>query len=515
MVNTILTITLLVGVFASLFLIAVTVQRCRSEKKNYFIYALIAMLFYVFGNYLEASSDSTGGAFVGVKVMYVGGCLMSPFFLFFVLDYCEVKMPRLAVRLLILLIPALNLFMLWTTDDTGLIYKSFRYSGETPIHTLQVLEQGPAYYSVYGYSILCILVSCGILLHRMFKWGKHYRGPLVFLILSAAAPVLANAIFIVNTYLLPSHLSGVNFTPFALIVTNIFVYIGVLRYDLFDFTPRASTATLDMIRDGLIFLDSHMNYIASNNVARQLFPGLNGFAKGAPIRQLPQWPEALAHLDADRKYEDIRFALEGGDKRIFNAWVNAVETNKRTLSLVVLIQDITKNEALLKQLETAAYNDGLTEIYNHKHFMELATIQLERAKRAQHPCCIIMFDLDFFKKINDTYGHQAGDDVLRSVAQFVKRTVRIYDIFARYGGEEFVIFMSDAKRKDAVLLAERIRVGIEENACDYEGTEIRITTSLGVSATAGELSLDELLKKADEALYTAKNTGRNKVCVAP
>ncbi|MDR1027850.1 MAG: diguanylate cyclase, partial [Clostridiales Family XIII bacterium] len=396
MVNTILIFLLLVGILASAFLIAMTVQHCRSEKKNYFIYALIGMLFYIFGNYLEASSGSTDGALVGMKVMYAGGCFMSPFFLFFVIDYCEARMPRMLFRLLILVIPTINLAMVWTTEYTGLIYKSFRYSVETPIHTLEILEQGPAYYCVYGYSILCIALSCGILIHRMSRWGRHYRRPLFFLLLSAAAPVIANAFFIVSTYFFREGLSGVNFTPFSLIITNILVYVSVLRYDLFDFTPRASTATLDMIRDGLVFLDAHSNYIASNKVARGLFSGLNGLSKGTPIDRLSQWPEALADLDVNRRYEDIRFALNDGDGRIFNAWVNTVSTNRRTLGLVILIQDITKSETLRAQLEDAAYNDGLTGLYNRRHFMEMAAMELERAKRANSPCCVIMFDLDFF-----------------------------------------------------------------------------------------------------------------------
>jgi diguanylate cyclase (GGDEF)-like protein len=86
---------------------------------------------------------------------------------------------------------------------------------------------------------------------------------------------------------------------------------------------------------------------------------------------------------------------------------------------------------------------------------------------------------------------------------------------ARYGGEEFVIFMSDAKRESAILLAERIRKNIEQSGCDYGGIHIKITTSLGVAESDGDSTLDELLKRADEALYMAKNSGRNRVCVAP
>jgi diguanylate cyclase (GGDEF)-like protein len=252
---------------------------------------------------------------------------------------------------------------------------------------------------------------------------------------------------------------------------------------------------------------------------------------------MTRWPSELSHLKivsdpdkdpfADRRshsgargtdedLQNIRFVLtaEDGTDRYFNAWIHTVVLGQKSLGRSVLIQDITDNVILMKKLEEAAFTDGLTGLFNRKHFMELASMKIDHCDQQQIPCSLLMFDLDFFKKVNDTYGHLAGDEVLRCTAQQVQRAVRSADILGRYGGEEFVVFMDGADATVALKLAERIRAIVEKMDCVFEGTEIRITCSVGVMTSAGSLTLEQLVEKADEALYEAKQTGRNKVCIS-
>jgi diguanylate cyclase (GGDEF)-like protein len=147
--------------------------------------------------------------------------------------------------------------------------------------------------------------------------------------------------------------------------------------------------------------------------------------------------------------------------------------------------------------------------------MELATLLLERAKRAGTPCSILIFDLDYFKDVNDSYGHLAGDEVLRVMAIKIREIIRSYDVFGRYGGEEFVVLMDSANLEAATERAERIRAEVESLVIHYADVDIRITCSVGVAETPdGEEDVTRLLERADAALYQAKRDGRNLVRTA-
>ena len=128
---------------------------------------------------------------------------------------------------------------------------------------------------------------------------------------------------------------------------------------------------------------------------------------------------------------------------------------------------------------------------------------------------LAMFDIDHFKQVNDTYGHQAGDTVLRDLAKNVASLVRVNDVFCRYGGEEFAIILPESSLADATVACEKIRKAIEEFTFSHNGTEIPITISIGVKMLdpgAGDVTPDEMIEAADKLLYAAKQQGRNRVC---
>ncbi|MGZ3688609.1 MAG: diguanylate cyclase [Bdellovibrionota bacterium] len=167
-------------------------------------------------------------------------------------------------------------------------------------------------------------------------------------------------------------------------------------------------------------------------------------------------------------------------------------------------------------MDTAAHTDPLTRIYNKGYLLEALEAEFKRAKALHTDFSVLFFDLDHFKKVNDTFGHDAGDYVLKEFTQIVKAShLRPKDVFARYGGEEFVVLLSNTSAKAAGELAEKIRASVEAHAFIYEGKRIPVTTSLGVTElTALTESAQTLIKNADKALYTSKQTGRNKVTIA-
>lgn len=177
-------------------------------------------------------------------------------------------------------------------------------------------------------------------------------------------------------------------------------------------------------------------------------------------------------------------------------------------SFVSTGKDITDRIEMQQDLEKLASTDQLTGIYNRHKFEELYSNELERAKRYKKPLSLVMFDIDHFKNVNDTYGHDAGDAVLQRIAKIIKENIRTSDIFARWGGEEFLILCIESELNNAAALAEKLRTSIESEEFDKVG---RITSSFGVASYIDKEAKDIFIKRADDALYIAKNEGRNRV----
>lgn len=169
-----------------------------------------------------------------------------------------------------------------------------------------------------------------------------------------------------------------------------------------------------------------------------------------------------------------------------------------------------------KELNEKAEKDALTGAFSKGALLEKGPEAMKRSEFLNEELCVLVFDIDFFKKINDSYGHAAGDYVLKTLAAIVStKMVRSNDYFARYGGEEFVIILHGTPLKTALEVAERIRTTIETSPFQFENKKIPVTISLGVaSRMVGENSWNMLFKRADEALYKSKQSGRNRVTSA-
>ena len=157
--------------------------------------------------------------------------------------------------------------------------------------------------------------------------------------------------------------------------------------------------------------------------------------------------------------------------------------------------------------------DGLTQIHNKRALFEALEKELMRARRYERDLSLMMFDIDFFKRINDQYGHLAGDHVLRELARIVQERIRREEVFARYGGEEFVILLPETPLPGAAALAESLRARVANHAFVFQGERIPVTVSIG-TALLGENDkvASDLIQRADEKLYEAKRGGRNRVC---
>ena len=217
----------------------------------------------------------------------------------------------------------------------------------------------------------------------------------------------------------------------------------------------------------------------------------------AGIIQLKQYHEALERqnieLEATVKHrtQDLQKALEQQEK----------------LNNILLEAN--------RKLDFYASMDSLTSLYNRRFFLKLASSEVERAKRYQHPVTFMMLDLDHFKHINDQYGHLAGDYVLERISHLLTDESREPDIIGRLGGEEFAILSPESTLQQATQMAERIRSRIKQETFDFDGHHIKVTVSIGISEIeVNDEAIESAMNRADKALYKSKGTGRNLVSIA-
>ncbi|WP_085298947.1 GGDEF domain-containing protein [Cognaticolwellia mytili] len=199
-----------------------------------------------------------------------------------------------------------------------------------------------------------------------------------------------------------------------------------------------------------------------------------------------------------------------------------VEISGELEGICILIEDVTDvchyQNQLNKALEELALSnriDGLTQTFNRKHWEECLAKEFSRARRHQHDLALVMLDLDHFKLLNDTFGHQGGDLVLVETAKAVTKLLRMGDLFGRYGGEEFAVILPNTNLAGAEEVAERIRQSIAKNTIRYQDRTISVTASIGVATIDSiDTRYEDLISNADIALYEAKAKGRNRVCLA-
>ncbi|HQN65814.1 MAG TPA: GGDEF domain-containing protein [Methylophilus sp.] len=209
-----------------------------------------------------------------------------------------------------------------------------------------------------------------------------------------------------------------------------------------------------------------------------------------------------------------RYIVEQLENRYLNIdYTKELETlNKKieetNFNLMIRNQELLDLQAKLKELAT---HDELTGLYTRRYIIQRLRSVIPESKRHHLNCCVAMMDVDFFKKVNDTYGHAAGDDVLRTVGLLIANELRQGDIIARFGGEEFLIMLPMTDIQAAQHLVERLRQSIENQKFMFEGQVISVTASFGVTSLAPNDNAERMIERADKALFQAKNAGRNRI----
>ena len=455
---------------------------------------------------------------------YIGVVIVPTAMFIFALqiNYLDRKLTK-TVRRILYIEPVLTLIILWTDPFHGLFFAGKR----TPTST-DIYDGGFWFWFNIIYIYLLVLASLIVIMRGFIQSKGIYRQQHALILTGALTPAIAN----LSRFLGFEPFPGLDLTPLFFGIQGIFYTFGMFRFSIFDLVPVAHEAMLETMPEAVLVVDNRWRLVEINHSALQLLGEEHAAVIGASISYvLRGWPELEKIIKrADRvpasyqiQYNDGSFIginitpLVDKEGRITGRLVTGrdithqlqTESNleKANQQLRTQLNEIKKLQSTLKQ---QAIRDPLTGLLNRRFFEEALKKEVARANRKKHAITILILDIDEFKRVNDTYGHAAGDAVLETLGNILIQQTRKDDLAVRLGGEEFLILMMEMELDQGMKRAEEIRSLVENLEIEFEGISIHITVSIGgAEYPSSSTSIRDVMRKADQAMYRAKYKGRN------
>jgi diguanylate cyclase (GGDEF)-like protein len=421
------------------------------------------------------------------------------------------KAPNAALNV-VSIIPLISIGMIVTNQWHLSVWSDIWLANANDYITL-LSTHGPWFYVHAGYSYLLIFIASTVLTFSLYQSGQSWR-PISAVVL-APLVIAAGNIYSVSPFNATPwfDLSSLSFAIAMLLMDK-----GLLRTGLLESHPVIRDRVVEQLREGVVVIKPNGTIIDINSAALQI---LNAQREDIPSKPITDYVQSvpLTNLNS-RQRNNVELTL---NQRAYDVTSSKLDPTSKDSDVVFVFRDVTERreaQARLQQLkielEEMAHTDALTGLQNRRLFITRLNEEAERVRRHGSTLSVLIFDLDHFKQINDTYGHDAGDEVLKSVSAVAMDVKRITDVAARVGGEEFAILLPETDAIGALHLASRLREGIEKSkTLASDGHRIQVTASVGVATVTRESQdIENILKFADNALYKAKHAGRNQVCAA-
>ncbi|HNH27182.1 MAG TPA: diguanylate cyclase, partial [Anaerolineales bacterium] len=439
-----------------------------------------------------------------LDITLFGAFVVPTAFLIFALEYSNSQKWLGRPFIIAAIIEPILISILLCTDRWHNLY----FGGVRALNTTMLVEMGPAAWANVVYSYLLILIGVLVLAVTLYRSRGVYRMQVTFILAATVTPWVIHILFlsIGDHALLPD----ADVTPFIFSMTALLIAYALIRYRLLDVVPIARSILIESMSEGVCVLDSQNRIVDINQTARKALS--SEFFIGQPVEQAFKcWIDIVSHF-FDQETAQTEVVI---DDRYLDLRISPVyDKNQRLLGKLVVWRDITELKNTQLKLQQLATIDELTLAFNRRHFMEIAEVQFSQALRQNQPFALALIDLDYFKGINDKYGHPAGDQVLAEFSRMFMENIRKFDVFGRLGGEEFALLMPNTDIHFAYHASERLRFMITNTPIPINGGDVIVTFSLGVAMLQGaQDTLSAIFRRADLALYAAKNSGRNQVKV--
>lgn len=477
------------------------------EIAHYFLLYTAAIGIYCFGAGMALTAATLGQMKFWTVIQYIGMPFSAPLGLLFIMRYLGINVTRAGFWSL-LIVPFITLLMVITNDWHGLHYRVFEAD---PVMGMPFIYQEiGTWYAVHGlYIFSCMFVAFVLLLSKWKDTARTYRRQLIALLFGQLLPMLTSFLYLIGVT--PSGLDPV---PMVLWLSSLLYFWAISSSTLFAIMPVAKDIIFNNIKDGVIVLDKSHRLIEFNRAAKNNFPLLDQPMYGMEFQSI--WLRLTGErfpveLDSMADGQEVQ-AVIGHSERIYQISASTMKHGGSSEGLLLIFTDVTELKKLQQQLEHQAFYDELTQVYNRRAFLRQCEEDFAAAKGSSDPFSVILMDIDHFKAINDTYGHDIGDEVLIHIARICRNKLQQGQIFARYGGEEFVLALKGVTVGQAEQVGNELRGYLQSHPLVTAEGMISATVSMGV-AQSTDGSLQQLLKKADLALYAAKQSGRDRVAV--
>ena len=483
-------------------------RRLAGRAAVYFSIAAFCVTIYAFAYIGEISSHTIQSVLAWIKIEYLAIPWIAPLWLLFVVTITGHEKWLTSRRIALLLtVPFITLTMSLSNDYHHLFVVDAQLQDFGSFYTV-ILQPGPFYWTSQIFDNLCLMMISGLIIHRAVNSLPVFRRQNQILLIGTLIQWVGLVIFIGG--LVPYNL---DLSSLVTSISGALFLLGLFRFHTLDLIPMAREVVFERMTDGIIVLDIHDRIIDFNQAAQRILPELQPTVAGQlAAKALAEQTTLVAQINQESS-GTAEVELGGCQFQIQQTLMTDARGN--AAGKIITLHDITQIRRLLDQLHNLATRDALTGLYNRRYFTELAELEIERMRRQANTLSVITIDLDHFKRVNDTYGHAAGDVVLQTAASVLKSTIRKIDVPGRLGGEEFWILLPNTPVSAALIVAERLRAKLEQTIIPYESHELKITASFGVAGITKVSSntLADLMRQADQALYSAKAAGRNRVHV--
>lgn len=421
----------------------------------------------------------------------------------FALDHADRKGPRPKSVLAVFVVAAITAGVALGLGPTGWLFQDPEL---VPVGQLVGLSLVPGilFWAFQGAQFLAVGLAIYIISPKGTRGGGSSR-QMPAIALAGAAALLPAVYHLVAS--LGQQWADISSSGYAL--GTAFLAWGLLRPRLRNLGPVDHSRVVHELLDPMVIFDGKGRIVDVNRAAARDL-GLEPYGR-VPVDLGTLWAAGTSEIRGPRTFTS---ELPDGDEHIFEVTVTPLGDPGTDARSALLLRDVTAREKMRAELERLANTDVLTGLANRRNFLEVLGREMERSGRYARPLSLILLDLDYFKKVNDTHGHAAGDDVLRAAARVLRAVGRDVDLPARVGGEELAMLLPETDSPGAEIVAERVREGIQRTEHrSPAGKAFSVTASIGVASvdvTGGDTG-DSLLQKADEALYRAKRGGRNRV----
>ncbi|MEO8355963.1 MAG: diguanylate cyclase [Chloroflexota bacterium] len=471
---------------------------------------------------------------MGVKILlpniiYIGVVAVPTLFLIFALSYTNHEgwfgshlLFALAVE------PIIILIMVWTNSYHNLVTQSIAAPETVNLSALEGMP-GPWYEVNVAYSYMVIVAGLTVLIYGMARSSPLLKNQYRIILLASLFPW---GVSLYSEYFIKP--DQFDWTPITFGLSGIFFTYSVIRNRFMDIIPVARSRLIESMSDGVLVLDMQ-NYIVDINPAMEHILGHKPASLlGKPASEaLDVWmgqtelvisgeqtSTELRTPNSPFRYLDLRmtplydnYQHLNGRLMVFRDVTDRKQNEKKLRHANDRLQSQLIEIGLLQsKLRSQAIRDPLTDLFNRRYLDETLDRELARATREDYPVCVIMMDIDHFKKVNDTYGHEAGDIILKTLANALSTRNRRGDFTCRFGGEEFVVVMPNIAIETAYQRAQDLRILLNSLQIPYGLNHLAITISMGIACfpSNGD-DRESILRAADRAMYAAKNAGRDHI----